>query len=83
MAEALRDAVPTLRLIQHCGGGGVKNQMKKADKSGAQLALVLGDAELAAGTVGVKPLRDDTPQRTVARGAVAAAIKDYLDDRRQ
>ena len=82
LAERLRDALPALRLLQHCGGGGFKNQMKKADKSGARVALVLGDAELAAGTVGVKPLRDDAPQATIAQDALVEALMDYLDDRR-
>ncbi len=79
LAERLRDAVPDARLVLHCGGGGFKNQMKKADKSGARVALVLGDDELAAGTVGIKPLRDDAAQETVAQDALADALTKYLD----
>ena len=63
LAERLRDALPRLRLMSHCGGGSFKSQFKKADKSGATFALVLGEAELAQGIVGVKPLRDDSGQQ--------------------
>ncbi|MCU0834164.1 MAG: histidine--tRNA ligase [Chromatiaceae bacterium] len=62
LAEELREAVPGLRLLCHCGGGSFKSQFKKADKSGARYALVLGDAELARGVAGIKPLRDDGEQ---------------------
>ncbi len=57
LAEGLRDRVPGLRLLMHCGGGGFKSQFKKADKSGAEYALILGDEELASGRAGVKALR--------------------------
>ena len=62
LAEQLRNAVPELRLMTHCGGGSIKSQFKKADKSGAQLALVLGDDEVEQGTVSVKTLRGDRGQ---------------------
>ena len=62
LAEQLRNAVPELRLMTHCGGGSIKSQFKKADKSGAQLALVLGDEEVEQGTVSVKTLRGDRGQ---------------------
>ena len=65
IAERLRDADPELRLVCHCGGGSFKSQFKKADRSGARYALVLGEAELEQGVVGVKPLRDDADQTTV------------------
>jgi histidyl-tRNA synthetase len=57
LAERLRDELPGLRLQMDCSGGGFGNQLKRADKSGAQLALVLGDDEVAAGRVALKPLR--------------------------
>ena len=65
LAERLRDASPMLRLQVHCGGGSMKSQMKKADRSGAAYALILGEEELAAQTVTVKDLRGDTPQQQV------------------
>lgn len=63
-AEQLRDACAALRLQMNCGGGGFKSQMKRADKSGAAFALVLGDNEVAQHVVGVKSLRVDAPQQT-------------------
>ena len=62
IAESLRDAMPALRVLMHCGGGGIKNQFKKADKSGAEYALVLGANELQSRTVGIKPLRGEDRQ---------------------
>ena len=63
-AEALREHKPALRVMQHVGGGSFKSQMKKADKSGAAVALILGEDEVAAGTVTVKPLRSESAQRS-------------------
>jgi histidyl-tRNA synthetase len=65
IAEGLRDALPQLRLLCHCGGGSFKNQFKKADRSGAHLALILGDGEIERGTIGVKPLRGEGEQAEV------------------
>jgi histidyl-tRNA synthetase len=56
--ERLRDQLPDLDIVRHAGGGSFKSQMKKADKSGARVALIWGEDEVAAQTVGVKPLRD-------------------------
>lgn len=63
LAERLRDLTPDLRLQCHCGGGSFKSQFKKADRSGACFALVLGEGELARGVLGVKPLRGEGDQR--------------------
>jgi histidyl-tRNA synthetase len=57
IAEVLRDTLPQLRLMCNCGAGNFKDQFKKADRSGASLALVLGEGEVARGTIQVKPLR--------------------------
>ena len=46
LAESLRDHLPQLRVLVHCGGGSFKNQFKRADKSGAQIALILGETEI-------------------------------------
>ena len=62
LAEELRDRLPALRLLMHCGGGGFKSQFKKADKSGAEYALILGENELQNRTIGIKPLRGEEPQ---------------------
>lgn len=79
LAEALRDAGVDRRVQVHIGGGSFKSQMKKADRSGAQVALVLGEQELADGTVGFKPLRGGE-QRTVSRAALAGELQDYFAD---
>ncbi len=55
--ESLRDEFPRCKIVQHTGGGSFKSQMKKADKSGARLALIWGEDEVSAGTVTVKPMR--------------------------
>lgn len=65
LAERLRDRLPGLRLGMHPDTAGFKAQMKRADRSGARLALVLGEEEAAAGEVGVKDLRDGGGQRNV------------------
>jgi histidyl-tRNA synthetase len=62
LAERLRDAWPNLAVQINLGGGSFKTQFKRADKSGAEFALVLGDDEVARGVVAVKALRRDLPQ---------------------
>ncbi len=76
LGERLRSELPYLRLLSHCGGGGFKNQLKKADKSGAAVALILGEDEVAGGRVTLKYLRESKPQQTLT---VAEAI-DRLQD---
>jgi histidyl-tRNA synthetase len=73
LAEDLRSR--GFRIVLHAGGGGFKSQMKRADASGAQYALIIGEDELKAGEVSVKPLRSDQTQIRVRRDAVAAARK--------
>lgn len=65
LSERLRDAVPGLRLTNNVSGGNAKAQFKKADRSGAAVALVVGEQELADGTFSVKPLRGDGEQQTL------------------
>ena len=71
LAERLRDAIPGLRLLVNSGAGSFKSQFKKADKSGARFALILGEDELAARVVGCKPLRDDAEQQNIGWDALA------------
>lgn len=59
LAELLRTEAPQLKLQVHCGGGSFKSQFKKADKSGAEFAIILGDDEVERGEVAIKPLRQD------------------------
>ncbi len=76
VAEALRDAGFALQL--HCGGGSFKAQMKRADASGAELAVIIGDIEAAANEVSLKPLRATAEQRRVPFDQLAEAIGELL-----
>ncbi|MBT8447553.1 MAG: histidine--tRNA ligase, partial [Gammaproteobacteria bacterium] len=70
MAEALRGhGVAT---VLHCGGGSPKSALRKADRSGARVALLLGEDELASGNISIKYLREDRPQQTVAQDTLLA-----------
>jgi len=79
LAEQLRGAIPGLRLLVNAGAGSFKSQFKKADKSGAQFAMILGDDELANRVVGFKPLRGEGEQQNIAWDALpehlAACLK--------
>ncbi len=76
LAENLRSQCPGIRLECHCGGGSFKSQMKKADKSGASIALILGEDEKASGTVSVKFLREDMDQQSVTQDSLAELLND-------
>ena len=65
-----------LRVLMHAGGGSFKSQMKKADASGAGYAILIGEDELSAGKVTVKPLRSGQPQFQVGRDDVVAKIRE-------
>lgn len=78
LAEQWRDAVPGLRLVLNCGGGGFKAQMKRADRSGARLALIVGEDELARGEVTIKPLREDVVQWCLPLTQVAHYLSTVL-----
>ncbi|MCP4285934.1 MAG: histidine--tRNA ligase [Gammaproteobacteria bacterium] len=78
LAEALRDQLPELRLLCHCGGGSFKSQFKKADRSGARYALILGEEELARGVIGLKPLRGGSDQQEVELARLTEHLLDLL-----
>jgi histidyl-tRNA synthetase len=71
LAEKLRNGIPGLQLLTHCGGGSFKSQFKKADRSGALVAVVIGEDELARGVAGVKYLRQEAEQQEIALEALA------------
>ena len=79
LAENLRNELPGFRLKVHCGGGSFKSQFKQADKSGAALALILGESEVAEGNIGIKFLREEREQQSLPVAELATFIKDYLD----
>ncbi|RZQ54054.1 histidine--tRNA ligase [Pseudoalteromonas phenolica] len=76
IAEQLRTEVAGLRVQVHCGGGNFKKQLKRADKSDALVALILGESELAEGKVTVKYLREEKEQVTVSLEEVKALLAD-------
>ena len=80
LAERLRDQVPGLRLLTNCGGGSFKSQFKKADRSGARFALVIGEDELQRGVAGIKPLRDNSEQQEIALSSMREYFQPLLDD---
>ncbi len=78
LSERIRDQWPELKMMVNCGGGSFKAQMKKADKSGATLALILGDDEATNNVISVKHLRQQIDQATVSQDNVVATIRDWL-----
>ena len=74
ICEQVRSELPYLRLQMHCGGGSIKSQMKKADRSGADIALILGENEAEAGEVTVKYLRTGEDQRVVKQSEIKNII---------
>ncbi|MEW8314433.1 MAG: histidine--tRNA ligase [Candidatus Thiodiazotropha endolucinida] len=79
LAERLRSALPTLRLISHCGGGTFKNQLKKADRSQARYALVLGEDEVARREIGLKPMRSEGKQEQIALSQLETRLAELIN----
>ncbi len=80
LAESLRDALPSLKVEMNCDGGSFKSQMKRADRSGAAIALILGEDEVAQRTIGIKALREDLEQISVSWPDLGAAVTQYIDN---
>ncbi len=76
LAEKIRQQHPGLKMITHCGGGSMKSQMKKADKSGADIVLILAEDELKNEQVTVKYLREKKEQKSVAFDELSGFITD-------
>ncbi|TCS42007.1 histidine--tRNA ligase [Reinekea marinisedimentorum] len=76
LSEKLRDALPAVRLQMNCGGGSFKSQMKKADKSGARFALILGDQEAEQEIVQVKDLQGHNEQQSTSWNQVAEVLRE-------
>ncbi|WP_417511482.1 histidine--tRNA ligase [Methylophaga sp.] len=62
LTERLRDELPGIKLISHCGGGSFKSQFKRADRSGARWTLILGDDEVSSQTIGIKTMETGEQQ---------------------
>jgi histidyl-tRNA synthetase len=78
IAEELRDRMPEVRIEVNLGGGSFKSQMKRADKSQAAFALLLGEQELAEERIGLKPLRGNEAQSSIALTDLAATLEQRL-----
>lgn len=79
ISESLREQIPGLRLVAHCGSGSFKSQFKRADKSGARIAVILGEDELQNNVVGVKYLREDKPQLSLPQDKLTQLIRELLN----
>lgn len=78
IAEQLRAKVPGIRIIVHAGGGNFKKQLKRADKSDAVIALIIGDSELENNQVTVKHLREHQEQQTLNLDQAAELLKSLV-----
>ena len=79
LAEGLRDQLAGVRIDVNLGGGSFKTQMKRADKSNAEYALILGETENAEQRIGLKPLRSGEDQISVAWNELAATLANRLE----
>ena len=80
LAEELRDKIAGIRVELNLGGGSFKSQMKRADNSNADYALILGEQELAEGRVGVKPMHTREEQYSVGMDELATALAGKLSE---
>lgn len=78
LAEQIRTELPSVRVINNCGGGNFKNQLKKADKSTAAIALILGEDEVAKSVVAVKFLREEKPQELIGLSEIVNFLKNIV-----
>lgn len=83
IAEQLRDTLPTLQLVSNCGGGNFKTQMKRADKSGAAFALILGENELKQAEINLKPLRGEGEQITLPVSELPERLSQLIEKTKQ
>ncbi len=74
VAERLRDKLPHLKVMNHCGGGNFKKQMKRADASGAAITLIIGDSEAETNQVTVKAMREQKDQQSMSIEQLIATL---------
>ena len=79
LGERLRDELPGLRMIVHAGGGSIKSQMKKADKSNARVAIIIAEDEMQHQSVTIKYLREQREQDTVPQAELANKLAGLID----
>ena len=82
IAENLRDFNPELRLLVNAGSGSIKSQLKRADKSGAAFALILGESEVNSQEITIKPLLEnlqkDFQQQTLPQNMLGEFVAKQL-----
>ncbi|WP_019615005.1 histidine--tRNA ligase [Psychromonas ossibalaenae] len=78
ISELIRTELPQLKMMHHCGGGNFKKQMKRADKSGARLALIIGESELDSGCVTIKDLQGKIEQQSIAIDSLVKVLPSYF-----
>ena len=78
LAERLREELPHRRFELNLGGGNFKAQFRRADRSGASLALIIGDNEVAKGVVAMKPLRQESGQSECPMAGVVSGVEAAL-----
>lgn len=81
LSERIRDSIDGLKLQVNCGGGSFKSQFKKADKSGAAFAIIIGDDEAQRGEVALKSLRIEQEQTTLSHDALLETLKAWHDNK--
>jgi len=77
VSETLRDEVPGLKVVLHCGGGSFKSQFKKADKSGAEFGVIIGEDEAQKQLVSLKPLRSDDEQKNMSIDQLTTTLRQW------
>ncbi len=78
LSEKLRDSHPSLRLLVNAGGGSFKSQLKRADKSGAAYAFILGESELESQQIVVKPLLETSEQQTISLDELSDFVEQHI-----
>ena len=80
LAEYIRQQLPNASVLHNTGGGSMKSQFRKADKSGAAFAAIIGGDELAKGLVTLKPLLGGGEQQTLPRTEFAEAVQNRINE---
>ncbi len=78
LAETLRNTLPHIKVENNTQGGSFKSQFKKADKSGAQLAIIIGENELEQGVYNLKYLQGDKEPETIQAERLEETLRLYF-----
>ncbi len=79
IATEIRTELPRCSVVINCGGGSIKSQMKRADRSNARFAIILGEDEIKNNNVSVKFLREQRDQETQSQDNLVSFLNEYLD----